>query len=106
MGKLIKKYTMKQKNRQFTVLFVEDDPLVRELLTQLLIEEGVRVIALPDPTNQIDVMLKEKDNLDLVITGVILPHISGLSILKIAKQKPELKHIPWVFCSNCANQII
>lgn len=59
------------KKKSFTVLVVEDEPVIRDVLSQLLTEQGVRVIALPDPTNQIEVMLREKNTLDLVISGIM-----------------------------------
>jgi len=66
------------------VLLVEDDQTQRELLTELLEEEGFKVVSAPSAERALD--LFRRDGFDVVITDVRLGGMGGLELLKKLKE--------------------
>jgi len=74
-----------------TILVVEDDPSLRELIVALLEESGYRVIEAFDPQEAIDISRKKK-NIRLLLTDVIMPGMSGGELAKqICGFRPDVK---------------
>jgi len=92
--------------KQYTVLYIDDELYLRELVVDLLTPFGVRVIALADPREQIRVMLREGLRIDLVISDIMMPYEHGIDMLKKVKAMPALSTIPWVMLSNLSWQPI
>lgn len=74
-----------------TVLVVEDEQIVRELVCEVLIEQGYNVISAPDGLEA----LKVADNFDgtihLLVTDVIMPHMNGHELAgKLSSLRPEM----------------
>lgn len=65
------------------VLVVDDDPMIIELLTMKLAQEGYTVDSV---TNGWGALLKlSKNKYDLLITDLMMPDISGLTLLSLLK---------------------
>ena len=62
-----------------TVLVVDDEPVLRNLLSHLLHLEGYKVLEAEDGLTALDVVAAEKP--DLVLLDVMLPARSGLDVL-------------------------
>ena len=62
------------------VLVVEDEPIVREMTTQMLTRSGYRVLAVGDGAEAIALMARLEEPIDVLITDVILPHMSGIEL--------------------------
>ncbi len=74
------------------VLLVEDDRTQRELLTELLEEEGFSVASASSGERALDLFRKER--YDAVITDVRLPGMSGLELLqKLKELEPSVEII-------------
>ncbi len=74
-----------------TILFVEDDDMVRNMVTAILEEFGYHVI---EAENGAEAMKASqgKKNINLMITDVVMPGISGPDLVKkIAVQHPNMK---------------
>jgi len=75
-----------------SVLLVEDDELARELLEELLKEEGFGVVSVSSAEEALEIFRKSR--FDVVITDVRLPGMSGLELLKrIRKENPLVEVI-------------
>ncbi len=68
-----------------TILIVDDDELVLESLKMVLKEAGYKVKAISVPEKALSVF--DKYSIDLVITDLKMPNISGIELLKEIKQK-------------------
>ncbi|OSM04443.1 response regulator [Magnetofaba australis] len=79
------------------VLVVDDDPLNRELLDDLLEEEHYEVLLAEDGEDGWKVMQERRGAIDVVLLDRMMPRLDGLSLLKRVKEDPELKKIPVVF---------
>ncbi|MCB4768744.1 response regulator [Ancylobacter sp. Lp-2] len=75
-----------------TVLVVDDDPVVHEVLAATLGKEGYVVRHARDGSDALDIM--RHDPPDIVTLDVMMPKIDGWSVLGIMKSEPELAHIP------------
>ena len=60
-----------------TVLLVEDEAVVRELVREILEREGYRVIAAPTPADALDASKSADDSIDLLLTDIVMPGMSG-----------------------------
>jgi CheY-like chemotaxis protein len=58
-----------------TVLVVDDDPAIRELITEALRDEGYDVSFAEDGMRAL--RLVEENNPDLVLTDIVMPKLSG-----------------------------
>ncbi|GLK84744.1 response regulator [Ancylobacter defluvii] len=75
-----------------TVLVVDDDPAVHEVLAATLGKEGYVLRHAHDGIDALDIM--RHDPPDIVTLDVMMPKIDGWSVLGIMKSEPELAHIP------------
>ncbi|MBT8341488.1 MAG: PAS domain S-box protein [Desulfatitalea sp.] len=75
-----------------TVLLVEDDDMVRRMTAEILKEIGYSVLIVDTPTEALALFEKNDTPIDLLITDVIMPQMSGTELVsKINKLKPEVK---------------
>jgi CheY-like chemotaxis protein len=74
-----------------TILLVEDEQFVRDMLVRLLDKMGYAVIAVEEPGRAVDLFSKEKDSIDLLISDVVMPGISGPEMYsRMCEIKPDL----------------
>jgi signal transduction histidine kinase/DNA-binding response OmpR family regulator len=75
-----------------TVLVVDDDPTVHDLLAATLAKEGYRVLHARDGADALDILRKTPP--DIVTLDVMMPKVDGWSVLGAMKSDPALDHIP------------
>ena len=81
-----------------TVIVVEDDPELRELLVSSLTSVFRRVL---EASNGKDALtLIKNSNPDLIITEARLPQMTGIELCRIIKKKKEYSHIPVIMLST------
>jgi len=81
-----------------TILIVEDDKFLRELITRKLTEEGFGASEAVDGEEGIKKIKEEKP--DLVLLDLILPGIDGFEVLSRMKKESALSSIPVIILSN------
>jgi DNA-binding NarL/FixJ family response regulator len=75
------------------IVIIEDDPLVRKLIHTILTDEDRYEIYVADD-GDIGTDLAIKENPDLVITDIVMPHKDGISTIRDLRDKiPSLKII-------------
>lgn len=80
-----------------TILVVDDDPDIRELIAQTLDDEGYHVIALGDGQRAIDVACHNPPA--LILLDLMMPKISGWEVMRMLRSQPETQQIPVVLIS-------
>ena len=75
-----------------TVLVVDDDPTVHDLLSATLGKEGYRLLHARDGAEALEILRKTPP--DIVTLDVMMPKVDGWSVLGIMKSDPALDHIP------------
>ena len=83
-----------------TILVVEDDRAVRELLQLHLQNFGYRVVATPDAIVAGHWLLKEPDKFDLVVVDAHLPYFSGLEFVTTIIADTTLPPLPVVLITG------
>ncbi|HEY8336148.1 MAG TPA: PAS domain-containing protein [Tardiphaga sp.] len=74
-----------------TVLVVEDEPVVRGVIVEMLHEQGYRVLEAVDGASGLRV-LRDEARIDLLVTDVGLPGMNGRQLADQAREtRPELK---------------
>ncbi len=81
------------KSRNFeTVLVVEDEDIVRELVCDVLSQQGYNVICAADGLEALRLSNDYEDRIHLMITDVIMPQMNGHELAsKIAAERPDTK---------------
>ena len=71
------------------ILYVEDNPLVREVTAELLAENGRKIVAMSSAEEALEAF--RCDRYDLVITDVSLPVMSGMDLTRtLLRDNPTL----------------
>ncbi|MCX7794614.1 MAG: response regulator [Thermodesulfovibrionales bacterium] len=77
------------KKEDFTILIAEDDEIARDVLKEILKEEGYPVLTARDGLEAINLLRTEE--IRLVITDLKMPGADGMEVLKSAKKiNPEI----------------
>jgi DNA-binding response OmpR family regulator len=80
------------------ILIIEDEKILRTLLTQTLSREGFEVKEAVDGEEGLEKAKTEKP--DLILLDLILPTIDGYEVLERLKKDPFTESIPVMIISN------
>ncbi|MCS6988152.1 MAG: PAS domain S-box protein [Chloroherpetonaceae bacterium] len=72
-----------------TLLLVEDEPFLRNLLAKTLRSKGYKVIEAADGEEALNVFEKRHHEIDLVLTDMGMPNIDGYELLKKIRRKKK-----------------
>src|SRR5579862_8314105 len=85
-----------------TLLIVEDDAAVREMLQQMLTRLGYTVVAAQNGVEAFQTFEVQQQDISLAILDVVMPKMSGPEVFaKLHQIKPDL---PVIFASGYAEQ--
>ncbi len=85
-----------------TILVVDDEASIRELLRQELENEGYRVREAQDGREALAEVKREKP--DLIVLDVMMPELSGFDVAAVLRNDPETFNIPIVILSIIQDQ--
>jgi len=85
-------------NSSKTVLVVDDDPFMVDLLVRQLKSKGFKVISSTDPETAYS--LAEKERPHLIISDIAMPALDGFTLLKSLKQNKLTCDIPLVLLTS------
>jgi two-component system cell cycle sensor histidine kinase/response regulator CckA len=91
---VVRKTTMAETHRRGTgtILLAEDEPLLRELGETILTQAGYRVVTAPSPEALRSFVAKYDGKIDLLLTDVVMPGMSGPELVKVVKARwPEVR---------------
>jgi signal transduction histidine kinase/FixJ family two-component response regulator len=75
-----------------TVLVAEDEEIVRQLVCDVLEEQGYQVLCAADGKIALEMAAKFDGLIDLLITDVIMPQMNGQELaIKLSKSRPDMK---------------
>jgi twitching motility two-component system response regulator PilH len=81
-----------------TILVVDDSHTSREMLADLLKQQGITVIQAIDGLDGQTKLATETP--DVVITDLIMPNMNGYELCRWIKKNDKTKHIPVIICST------
>jgi two-component system, cell cycle sensor histidine kinase and response regulator CckA len=77
-----------------TILLVEDEDMLRGLIRELLEIKGYLVLEASQGLEALDLFKKSTDPIDLVLTDVVMPHMSGSELIeRLRREQPALRVI-------------
>ncbi|HTI70789.1 MAG TPA: response regulator [Candidatus Limnocylindria bacterium] len=86
-----------------TILVVEDEAMLRQVIALVLKKQGYRVIEAVDSHQALELWKEHRDAIDLLITDLLIPEgMSGIELAKVLRaERPDLKII---FSSGYGNR--
>ena len=74
-----------------TILVVDDEASMSNLIRSFLIRERFRVIVVASGEDALEVLADDRNNISVVVTDIVMPGISGLELLVQVKERlPDL----------------
>lgn len=80
------------------ILFIEDEAALQKTFSDVLTQEGLKVINALDGEQGLRMAKSEKP--DLILLDLILPKVHGFEVLKILKEDAATKDIPIIVLTN------
>ncbi len=87
-----------------TILFIEDDPGIRNFATRILEEYGYTVLEAEDGEHGLTLFHQHKSNIDIVVTDTVMPRMSGRALAEAIWT--IVPHIPILFTSGYTEEEI
>lgn len=84
------------------ILIIEDDPIIRNNLHDLLEVYGHAVLAAPDGVE--GVKLAEQGP-DLIFCDISMPHMGGYQVIAAVRELPQCRDIPFIFLTAMADRV-
>jgi DNA-binding response OmpR family regulator len=84
------------------ILIIEDDEMLRGIMTQRLAGEHYNVVQAVDGSAGLQAIKDEKP--DLVLLDLMLPIMDGFNVLEAAKKDDAISSIPIVILSNLSQK--
>lgn len=83
---------------RLTILLVEDEDMVRDLMCEVLDQEGYEVLACATPAEAIEVSKRHDRPINLLLTDVVMPGMNGREMAERIHE--VLPHLQVVFMSG------
>lgn len=86
-----------------TVLIVEDSPSQLELMSHYLDNGDYKIVKSTSAKEAFDIALK--DNIDVIVTDVVMPGMSGFELCRLLKKNPVTQKLPVILCTSKSLEI-
>ena len=77
-----------------TVLIVDDEDALRDVLRRMLEGEGCGVLTARDGTEGLEMLQAHPESISVVILDWVMPQMSGIELLRWMKTQDHIEHIP------------
>jgi len=85
------------------ILISDDEVLMRRTLEHRLRADGHAVVAVSDGIKANDVVAHQGENIQLIITDLMMPFMNGLEFINIVRNQYQLK-VPIIVLSKVSNE--
>jgi DNA-binding response OmpR family regulator len=79
------------------ILAADDDPIVQQFVTSILMENGFEVFTASDGEEAIQQIKTIKP--DLIVLDLIMPYRDGYEVLRLLREDPDSKETPVIILS-------
>jgi len=87
-----------------TILVIDDEKEVRELVSEMLRFYGYTVLEAPNASNAFTIYEKHKDTIDLILTDIVMPQMSGIEFAN--KIRPVYPRNKFLFMSGYTDTVL
>ena len=85
------------------VLVVDDDPAIRELLQDILVDEGYSVVVARDGAEALEILEREHDF--LVLLDLMMPRLDGPGVIRALERQPAIRDHNRVVVMSAAERL-
>jgi signal transduction histidine kinase len=78
-----------------TILVVDDDPMLRQVISSILVDEGHRVLEAGD--GEATLSMLQESSPHLILSDVMMPGMDGFTLYKQVRANPMWATIPFIF---------
>jgi len=79
------------------ILLVEDEPTLRRLIAEELVDAGYSLIEADDGAQALE---RLKDNVpNLILSDILMPRLDGAGLYAATRQNPRVAEVPFLFMS-------
>ncbi|HET6326280.1 MAG TPA: HD domain-containing phosphohydrolase [Planctomycetaceae bacterium] len=89
--------------RTAKIMIVDDEPINVKLVRKYLVMEGYQNFVLTTDSREV-MTLVEKEQPDLLLLDVMMPHVSGLDILAAVRASEQFRHLPVIILTAASDQ--
>ena len=86
------------------VLVIEDDPMIRDVLVEVLADHGYEAVGAANGREALDTLATSDDRPCVILLDLMMPVMDGHSFRQEQLQSPELSDIPVVVISAFVDQ--
>ena len=80
-----------------TILVVDDEPDIRELLVDILRDEGYITLAAGDGVAALELL--RETAIDVVIADTMMPRLGGVELIQVMREHSALRDVPVILMS-------
>ena len=84
-----------------TVLFIDDDPVMRKIYTVGLAMAGIPTHIVSSPEEALKVL--EEKPVDVIVTDLMMPKYSGVDVITAVREADYTKHLPILVFTSGGN---
>jgi len=84
--------------KEATILIIEDDKFLNDLIGKKLEREGFKIFSVIDGERGLEILKEEE--VDIILLDLLLPGMHGFEFLRLIKGDPKVKNIPVIILSN------
>jgi CheY-like chemotaxis protein len=103
MGNIMAKSATKANNGAVTIMVVDDEEPAADIIGQMLKALGYKTEIQLNPVKALEIFKLRPDSFDLVMTDMIMPHMTGAQLSK--KLKAIRPNIPIILCTGYSSLI-
>ncbi|MGI0487393.1 response regulator [Pantanalinema rosaneae CENA516] len=85
-----------------TILVIEDEPTIREIITEFLEDVDFQVISAENGARGIELAVSHTP--DLILCDIMMPELDGYGVLTHLRSQPHMATIPFVFLTAKADK--
>ena len=86
--------------KNVTVLVVDDNDTTVKLLKKVLVSEGINCLEATNGIEALEIIKREGDELDLVLTDYLMPEMDGLELCQKIREDLDSQTLPVIFLSG------
>jgi two-component system cell cycle sensor histidine kinase/response regulator CckA len=87
-----------------TIVVAEDEPVVRDLILTTLRRSGYEALAAADGRRAMELIERDGDRIDLLVSDVVMPHVGGLELVDLVRaRRPAL---PIILISGYSEKLL
>jgi two-component system cell cycle response regulator len=87
------------------ILVIDDETFILDAITKILEAEKFEVLTASDRLTAVNT-IKQRNDIDMVITDIMLPFSGGFDIVELIKEDPTKKHIPVIVITGMDEDVL